>query len=148
MANLNTKRTMTFKKNDRIPVSWAQKVENFISTFRVLSGGQFIFDGRNAVLQCFGSGGGRWTGVVWFANTLMHDYSQDTGWPADILTGRYLACHLLTGASRFIDELTDADDDNEQVYQVASRTLVSEDPDVYEYTLSNNPQGDIIIRVT
>jgi len=95
-----------------------------------------------------GGGGGRWTGAVWFANTLMHDYSEDAGWPADILTGRYLACHLITGASRFIDDLGDVDDDNEQVHQVATRTLVSEDPDVYSYALSNNTQGDIIIRVT
>jgi hypothetical protein len=121
-----------------------------IVKYLTIRNGKLLRNGDRVTIECGNGsgGGGRWTGAVWFANTLMHDYSEDTGWPADILTGRYLACHLITGASRFIDELTDADDDNEQVHQVATRTLVSEDPDVYEYALSNNTQGDIIIRVT
>lgn len=51
-----------FKPGDRLSASWVQKVENFISSFRVLSGGQFVFDGRNAVLQCFSGG---FSGVVY-----------------------------------------------------------------------------------
>lgn len=45
------KRTNRFKKGDRLTASWAQKVENFISTFHVLAGGHFIFDGETAALQ-------------------------------------------------------------------------------------------------
>jgi len=90
MANLNTRRTMTFKPNDRIPVSWAQKVENFISTFRVLSGGQFIFDGRNAVLQCFGSAGGSFNGKAYTPAGRLYEDLTDT-------TKLYVKYDLSTG---------------------------------------------------
>lgn len=58
MINENKKRTATYRAGDRLSASWVQKVENFISTFNVLSGGQFFFDGKTASLQIFGLGGG------------------------------------------------------------------------------------------
>ena len=79
MSNTLKKRTHSFRKGERITRSWAQKVENFISTFRVLSGGQFIFDGRNAVLQCFGSGGGSFNGTAYTpAGRLYEDLTDAT----------------------------------------------------------------------
>lgn len=53
------KRAESFKPGQRLPASWVQKVENFISSFKVLSGGQFIWDGRTAALQIY-SGEGTW----------------------------------------------------------------------------------------
>lgn len=49
------KRAESFKPGQRLPASWVQKVENFISSFKVLSGGQFIWDGRTAALQIWPS---------------------------------------------------------------------------------------------
>ena len=71
MAKQPTKKAHQFKGGERIPASWAQKVENFISSFSVLSGGQFIFDGRNAALQIYGGStfsGVMLGGVVWLVS--------------------------------------------------------------------------------
>jgi hypothetical protein len=62
MPTANKQRAHEFKRGDRLSARWAQKVENFITSFRVLSGGHFVFDGRNAVLQVFGRA--TFTGVM------------------------------------------------------------------------------------
>ena len=59
------KRAEAFKPGDRLPASWVQKVENFISSFKVLSGGQFIWDGRTAALQIYAGGGGAFNGQAY-----------------------------------------------------------------------------------
>jgi len=140
MANEPKKRTHSFRKGERITRAWAQKVENFVSTFRVLSGGQFIFDGRDAVLQCFASGG-RWTGILWYGNDIT-DFSAMSGWPADVVDGKYLVVNLLDGTTSWTDDLGTLDDSNEQAFWVADEVSTG------VYRLNNHTQGDIHARIT
>ena len=92
-----------------------------------------------------GGGGGRWTGIVWFGNQIMTDYSQatDPDWPTNI-TGEYLAVDLRDGSSRFVSAtMDDVDHANEQVFWVADY-----DEEYDTYRLNNHTQGDIHARIT
>jgi hypothetical protein len=79
MPTANKQRAHEFKRGDRLSARWAQKVENFITSFRVLSGGHFVFDGRNAVLQVFTSSS--FTGQAYTPAGVLYDNLTDTSLP-------------------------------------------------------------------
>ena len=146
----NKKRSHTFRKGEKLSAAWCQKVENFISTFRVISGGHFFFDGRNAVLQGFG-GGGRWTGRIFFGGKLVRDA------PVGEVKNTHIAINLRTGQPAgddndwwaFWDEEDEGDLAEIEYYSVATRTNIgTEEAPEYTYALNSHTCGDIRCRIT
>lgn len=69
----NKKRKQVFRKGERLSAAWCQKIENFVSSFRVVAGGQFEFDGSNAVLQCYGGGSRAFNGTAYTPAGILYE---------------------------------------------------------------------------